>query len=102
MLFVTETNAITVRAGAACLFNKLANNACPSRSIIQACQQETESLQQREGSDEIETQEDLVALQDILYKMELILSLVELLFIDTLPGKSTRGDVVLNSCAHVL
>lgn len=64
------------------------------RSIIQACQQETESLQQREGGDETETQEDLMSLQDILYKMELILSLVELLFIDTVPGGHLLNHLV--------
>lgn len=62
------------------------------RSIIQACQQDTENLQQANENEnqngrESSAQEDLIALQDILYKMELILSLVELLFIDTMSGE---------------
>ncbi|KAG0720279.1 Nuclear pore complex protein Nup85 [Chionoecetes opilio] len=58
------------------------------RSIIQACQQETENLQPgdeaEEGGTDPSAHDDFTALQDILYKMELILSLVELLFIDTM------------------
>lgn len=65
---------------------------CHYRSIIQACQQETESLKQvdekeKEEGKEPSAREDLVALQDILCKMELILSLVELLFVDTVSGE---------------
>lgn len=73
------------------------NESFYCRSIIQACHQETESLQKNERGGELQTLEDLAALQDILYKMELILSLVEVLFIDSVPGKDAgRGEVACN------
>lgn len=69
------------------------------RSIIQACQQETESLKQvdekeKEEGKEPSAREDLVALQDILCKMELILSLVELLFVDTVSDGHLLNQLV--------
>ncbi|XP_063880842.1 nuclear pore complex protein Nup85-like isoform X1 [Scylla paramamosain] len=69
------------------------------RSIIQACQQDTKNLQQaneneKQNGKEPSTQEDLIILQDILYKMELILSLVELLFIDTMSDGHLLNQLV--------
>lgn len=50
--------------------------------MIQAC---AEELNMPLGSDE--QQMESLAYGQLLYKMELILSLIEILFIDTKPGK---------------
>ncbi|XP_042223537.1 nuclear pore complex protein Nup85-like isoform X2 [Homarus americanus] len=59
------------------------------RSMIQACVEDVNMSQ------ECEDQEEIKACGQLLYKMELILSLIEILFIDIKPGGLVLGQLVM-------
>ncbi|XP_071540417.1 nuclear pore complex protein Nup85 isoform X2 [Panulirus ornatus] len=65
------------------------------RSMIQACVED-----QGMPLEPSEDQEELLASGQLLYKMELILSLIEILFIDTKPGGLVMGQLVVWIRSH--
>lgn len=64
------------------------------RSMIQACAEDT-ALQAPLSNGEVSMdQDEIESTGQMLYKMELILSLIEILFIDTKPGGAIMGQLV--------
>nr|XP_053639909.1 nuclear pore complex protein Nup85-like isoform X1 [Cherax quadricarinatus] len=65
------------------------------RSMIQACVEDITMCRECEGD-----QEELTASGQLLYKMELILSLIEILFIDKKPGGMILGQLLMWIRSH--